>query len=56
MDISKIADELGWQPTEDLLSGLEKTVDWYLDNLEWVNSIRDEDVYADWMNINYGSR
>jgi dTDP-glucose 4,6-dehydratase len=56
MDISKIADELGWQPTEDLSSGLEKTVDWYLDNLEWVNSIRDEDVYADWMNKNYGSR
>jgi dTDP-glucose 4,6-dehydratase len=34
MDISKIRRELGWQPRESFDSGLEKTVHWYLSNLE----------------------
>lgn len=56
MDITRIRTELGWQPTESLESGLEKTVDWYLANLDWVDSIRNESVYADWMEKNYGKR
>jgi len=34
MDISKIRRELGWRPRESFESGLEKTVRWYLDNME----------------------
>jgi dTDP-glucose 4,6-dehydratase len=34
MDITKIRRELGWQPKESFESGLEKTVQWYLGNLE----------------------
>jgi dTDP-glucose 4,6-dehydratase len=34
MNIAKIRRELGWQPKESFESGLEKTVRWYLENLE----------------------
>jgi dTDP-glucose 4,6-dehydratase len=34
MDIGKIRRELGWQPRETLESGLQKTVRWYLENLD----------------------
>jgi dTDP-glucose 4,6-dehydratase len=34
MNIAKIGRELGWRPAESFESGLEKTVRWYLDNLE----------------------
>ena len=31
MDYSKIREDLGWMPTEDIESGLEKTIKWYID-------------------------
>jgi len=34
----KIKNELGWQPEIDFESGIMKTVNWYVDNLEWVES------------------
>jgi dTDP-glucose 4,6-dehydratase len=34
MNIAKIGRELGWRPAESFESGLEKTVHWYLENLE----------------------
>jgi len=40
MDARKIACELGWKPAEGFESGLRKTVHWYLDNAEWVASVR----------------
>lgn len=36
MDSEKIRRELGWRPAETLETGLDKTVRWYLDHLEWV--------------------
>jgi dTDP-glucose 4,6-dehydratase len=39
MDIAKIERELGWQPRETFASGLRKTIEWYLDNLEWVEHV-----------------
>ena len=39
MEFTRITSELGWQPTKTLMTGLEKTVDWYLENLEWVEAI-----------------
>jgi len=35
IDSAKATRELGWQPQESLQSGLSKTVDWYLDHLDW---------------------
>ncbi len=39
IDASKIEKELGWIPEETFDSGLRKTVKWYLDNLDWCNSV-----------------
>jgi len=41
IDASKLKDELGWSPTETFESGIEATVNWYLDNQPWVTSILD---------------
>lgn len=35
IDSDKIQNELGWKPTENFETGLEKTVRWYLDNAPW---------------------
>jgi dTDP-glucose 4,6-dehydratase len=39
IDASRAEEELGWEPRESLRSGLEKTVQWYLDNQEWVSRV-----------------
>jgi dTDP-glucose 4,6-dehydratase len=39
INCSKIESELGWSPRENFQSGLEKTVQWYLDHESWVDSI-----------------
>ncbi|MDG5466825.1 dTDP-glucose 4,6-dehydratase [Deltaproteobacteria bacterium IMCC39524] len=41
IDASKIMDELGWQPSVTFEEGILKTIDWYLDNPEWVASVVD---------------
>jgi dTDP-glucose 4,6-dehydratase len=40
IDASRIRDELGWTPRETFESGLEKTVQWYLDNEAWWRAIQ----------------
>ena len=39
IDATKINKELGWKPSLQFEEGLEKTVDWYLENEEWVNHV-----------------
>lgn len=39
IDASKINKELGWEPSVTFEQGLEKTIDWYLQNEEWLNSV-----------------
>jgi dTDP-glucose 4,6-dehydratase len=56
MDISKIGRELGWEPKEDLQSGLQKTVHWYLENRSWLDAIIAEKDLASWITTNYGER
>lgn len=56
MDIRKIQRELEWQPREDLSSGLRKTVIWYLENNDWVDSIRAGSEYSEWLERNYERR
>jgi len=41
IDASKIQRELGWRPEETFETGLRKTVQWYLDNLEWCRRVQD---------------
>ena len=41
IDASKIERELGWVPEETFETGLRKTVQWYLDNLEWCQHVQD---------------
>jgi len=40
IDCSKIQKELGWEPQETFKTGLRKTVQWYLDNPEWIDHVR----------------
>jgi dTDP-glucose 4,6-dehydratase len=39
IDASKLENDLGWKPSITFEEGLEKTVDWYLNNPEWVNRV-----------------
>jgi dTDP-glucose 4,6-dehydratase len=39
IDATKLCDELDWQPSVDFHEGLSKTIDWYLGNTEWMESI-----------------
>ncbi len=41
IDASKIQHELGWVPEETFTSGIRKTVEWYLSNLEWCCRVQD---------------
>lgn len=39
VNFTKLKTELGWTPTQTLETGLERTVDWYLENLDWCRDI-----------------
>ena len=41
IDASKIANELGWTPDETFLTGIRKTVQWYLHNGAWCDRVQD---------------
>ncbi|MCX7976731.1 MAG: dTDP-glucose 4,6-dehydratase [Bellilinea sp.] len=56
MDIRKIERELGWKPRFELSSGLRQTVEWYLDNSQWVAAIRQQQDYQAWLMKNYAAR
>lgn len=43
IDADKIADELGWKPSLTFEEGLSKTVDWYLNNEEWLQKVTSGD-------------
>lgn len=55
IDASKIANELGWKPVETFDSGIEKTVNWYLENQDWVNNITSGE-YRNWVQTHYSER
>jgi len=55
IDSTKIRSELGWTPQHDFKTALAKTVDWYLDNQNWVESIRTGE-YLKWIDQNYEGR
>ncbi|KAA0991492.1 dTDP-glucose 4,6-dehydratase [Dyadobacter aurulentus] len=39
IDATKLSNELGWKPSLQFAEGLERTVDWYLQNEEWLNNV-----------------
>jgi dTDP-glucose 4,6-dehydratase len=39
IDAGKLMNELGWQPSVTFEQGLEKTVEWYLSNQEWLTHV-----------------
>ena len=41
IDASKIKNDLGWTPEESFESGIRKTVEWYLNNLDWCRRVQD---------------
>lgn len=52
MDTRKIESELGWKPRETFETGIRKTVQWYLDNEAWVQSVT-SGSYRQWMAKQY---
>ena len=55
IDARKIERELGWKPAETFDTGIRKTVQWYLDNQEWVANVQ-SGSYRDWVETNYADR
>lgn len=52
IDASKIEKDLGWTPEETFATGLKKTVQWYLDNQDWVKNVQSGD-YQNWLKTQY---
>lgn len=55
MDPTKIQSELGWQPEENFDTGIQKTIQWYLDNQQWVDHVLSGE-YQNWIKQNYTQR
>ena len=54
IDATKIHRELGWKPAESFDTGIRKTIQWYLDNQDWVRNVTSGD-YKNWIEKNYSS-
>ncbi|WP_313397352.1 dTDP-glucose 4,6-dehydratase [Stutzerimonas nitrititolerans] len=55
IDASKIQRELGWTPEETFETGIRKTVEWYLENTEWIEHVK-SGAYQQWLEKNYSHR
>ena len=55
IDARKIERELGWKPAETFETGIHKTVQWYLDNQDWVSHVQ-SGSYQQWVEKNYAER
>jgi dTDP-glucose 4,6-dehydratase len=54
IDATKIHHELGWKPQESFETGIRKTIQWYLDNQDWVRNVTSGD-YKNWIEKNYSN-
>ena len=54
IDATKLERELGWKPAETFETGIRKTVQWYLDNQDWVAHVT-SGAYRDWINQHYAA-
>ena len=55
IDARKIERELGWKPKESFETGIRKTVQWYLERMDWVENVASGE-YQKWIDANYGVR
>ncbi len=55
IDPTKIQSEIGWRPAETFESGINKTVQWFLDHTDWIDTVR-SGAYRDWISQNYAGR
>lgn len=55
IDASKLNRELGWKPSLQFEEGLEKTVDWYLANAEWLENVT-SGAYKNYYSAQYANR
>ncbi len=55
IDATKIKKELGWEPSLQFEEGIEKTIDWYLTNEEWMNNVTSGD-YQKYYEDQYSKR
>jgi dTDP-glucose 4,6-dehydratase len=55
IDAGKIERELGWKPAETFDTGIRKTVQWYLENQDWVANVQ-SGSYREWVEKNYADR
>ncbi|MFQ2190301.1 dTDP-glucose 4,6-dehydratase [Aeromonas jandaei] len=54
IDATKMSSELAWQPQETFESGIRKTVQWYLDNQQWVSNVK-SGAYQSWIEQHYSA-
>lgn len=54
IDARKLERELSWKPAETFETGIRKTVQWYLDNQDWVANVQ-SGSYRDWVAKQYGA-
>lgn len=52
IDAAKIEHELGWKPKETFETGIRKTVEWYLNNLEWCRHVQDGSYQRERLGVN----
>ena len=52
IDARKLERELGWKPAETFDTGIRKTVQWYLENADWVAAVQ-TGAYRDWISQQY---
>jgi dTDP-glucose 4,6-dehydratase len=53
IDFSKLKRDLSWMPEESFETGIRKTIQWYLDNQNWVNRVKSGE-YQNWIKEHYG--
>jgi len=54
INADKIKQELGWAPQEKFDHGLRKTVEWYLNNSDWIRGVTSGE-YRKWIDLNYSA-
>jgi dTDP-glucose 4,6-dehydratase len=55
IDASKLEKELSWKPTQDFPKALRETIEWYLNNQDWVNSVTSGE-YQKFYDLNYANQ
>ena len=55
IDASKISKELGWKPSVTFEQGLSETIDWYLENTEWLKHVTSGE-YQKYYDLQYSKR